>query len=324
MQLTWRGKREPDIEPAVLPELESGALLVHADNLAILKGLEGADVRLVYLDPPFMTGDAFYMGTEVAYRDDLGPDDYLQMLYERLVLVRGALAPDGTVVVHLDHHAAHPAKLVMDEVFGYFLNEIVWFYQGGALTGVRRHLPRKHDTLLWYGKGPQHVFNPPRTEEVSPQMRRRWGHYADASGHIPFGRIRHEGQTHARLRRRFIRDHGKEPDDGDLAFVLQGSLVRSVWTDIPEVRNSPRYQESTGYPTQKPLALLERVIAMTTNPGDLVLDPFCGSGTTLLAAQRLGRRWIGVDCGEQAIGIASARLAKVVRPPESRRRRAPT
>lgn len=308
MKLTWQGKREPAVEPVRLPEPGQGALLVHGDNLGILGGLAGTDVRLAYLDPPFMTGDAFYMGAEVAYRDDLGPDEYLQMLYERLVLVRDTLAPDGTVVVHLDHHAAHAVKLIMDEVFGHFLNEIIWFYQGGALTGVRRHLPRKHDSLLWYARGPQHVFNAPRADEVSVQMRKRWGHYADAQGRIPFGRIRHEGQTHARLRRRFIRDHGREPDDADLAFVLQGSLVRSVWTDIPEVRNSPRYQESTGYPTQKPIALLERLIAMATNPGDLVLDPFCGSGTTLVAAERLGRRWIGVDMGERAVSIAAQRL----------------
>lgn len=309
MKLTWKGKREPTVEAVRLADPGQGSLLVHADNLGVLGGLAGSGVRLAYLDPPFMTGDAFYVGAEVAYRDDLGPDEYLQMLYERLVLVRDALAEDGTIVVHLDHHAAHAVKLVLDEVFGYFLNEIVWFYQGGALTGVRRHLPRKHDTLLWYGKGPRHVFNPPRADEVSPQMRRRWGHYADAQGRIPFGRIRHEGQTHARLRRRFIRDHGHEPDDSDLAFVLQGSLVRSVWTDIPEIRNSPRYQESTGYPTQKPLALLERIIAMATEPDDLVLDPFCGSGTTLVAAERLGRRWIGIDQGERAIATAAERLA---------------
>lgn len=315
MKLVWEGKRDPDVEPVRLPDPGLGSLLVHADNLGVLKGLAGVGVRLAYLDPPFMTGGAFRIGSEVAYRDDLGPDEYLQMLYERLVLVRDTLADNGTIVVHLDHHAAHSVKLVMDEVYGHFLNEIVWFYQGGALTGVRRHLPRKHDSLLWYAKGPMHVFNPPRTEEVSPQMRRRWGHYADACGRVPFGRIRHEGETYARLRRRFLREHKREPTDSDLAFVLQGSLVRSVWTDIPEIRNSPRYQESTGYPTQKPLALLERLIAMATDPGDLVLDPFCGSGTTLVAAERLGRRWIGIDRGEHAIAIAAARLgsAKVRR-----------
>ncbi|MBM3268320.1 MAG: site-specific DNA-methyltransferase [Candidatus Sericytochromatia bacterium] len=295
--------------PAAVPWRDGISLLIEGENLPVLAGLAGAGVRLAYLDPPFMTGDAFFVGDEEAYRDDLGPDAHLQMLYERLLLVREALAPDGTVCVHLDHHIAHAAKLVLDEAFGRFLNEIVWFYQGGALTGVRRHLPRKHDTLLWYAKGPQHVFHPPRQSEVSSQMQRRWGHYADRDGRIPFGRIRHEGQTYARLRRRFLRDHGREPADGDLAFTLQGSLVRSVWTDIPEVRNSPRYVESTGYPTQKPLALLERLIGMATDPGDLVLDPFCGSGTALLAAERLGRRWIGVDRGTQAIRVAAGRLA---------------
>ncbi len=309
MQLDWAGKAPPDVAPRAVPWRDGASMLISGENLPVLAGLAGAGIRLAYLDPPFMTGDAFFMGSDVAYRDDLSPDEHLQMLYERLLLVREALAPDGTVVVHLDHHVAHAAKLVLDEVFGRFLNEIVWFYQGGALTGVRKHLPRKHDTLLWYGKGPDHVFHAPRTADVSQQMRRRWGHYADSEGHIAFGRIRHEGQTHARLRRRFIRDHGREPADADLAFVLQGSLVRSVWTDIPEVRNSARYRESTGYPTQKPLALLERLIAMATDPGDVVLDPFCGSGTALVAAERLGRCWIGIDAGAHAIDVAGGRLA---------------
>lgn len=307
MRLTWEGKREPHVTPMEIPP--GDGLLIHADNLAALAGLAGRQARLVYLDPPFMTGDCFAMGDQEAYRDDLPQDLYLQMLYERLVLIRRILAPDGTVIVHLDHHAAHAAKLVLDEVFGRFLNEIVWFYQGGALTGVRRHLPRKHDTLFWYAGGPTHVFNPPRTARVSEAMTRRWGHYADAEGQVPFGRIRHEGQTHARLERRFVRQHGRPSRDDEIAFVMQGSLLRSVWTDIPEIRNSPRYAESTGYPTQKPLALLERIVAMTTQLGDLVVDPFCGSGTTLVAAQRLGRRWIGIDRGEAAIGIARARLA---------------
>ena len=308
MELIWSGKRPPAVDAVPVQLAADESALLHGENLGYLAGLAGVGARLAYLDPPFMTGDAFFVGDEVAYRDDLSPDSYLQHLYERLLLVRDCLSPDGTVILHLDHHAAHAAKLILDEVFGQFNNEIVWFYQGGALTGVRRHLPRKHDVLLWYAKGPTHVFNPPRTGEVSVQMRRRWGHYADAEGRIPFGRIRHEGQTYARLRRRFVRDHGREPADDDLAFLLQGSLLRSVWTDIPEVRNSPRYQESTGYPTQKPLALLERLVAMTTAPGDLVLDPFCGSGTTLVAARRLGRRYVGIDAGQKAIAIAQGRL----------------
>lgn len=290
--------------PVPIPSFE-GSLLVHADNLGILAGLKGQEARLAYLDPPFMTGGDFG-----AYDDKWdAPDAYLQMLYERLVLLKDVLAENGSIVVHLDHHVVHAAKHVMDEVFGRFLNEIVWFYQGGALTGVRRHLPRKHDSLLWYAKGASHVFNPPRTAGVSEPMRRRWGHYADGQGRVPFGRIRHEGQTYARLRRRFVRDHGKEPADDDLAFTMRGSLVRSVWADIPEVRNSPRYLESTGYPTQKPVALLARIVLMCTNSGDLVIDPFCGSGTTLAAAERLGRRWIGIDHGEQAIATCEQRLS---------------
>ncbi len=308
MRLAWEGRREPAVEPLALPAGEP--LLVHGDNLAALAGLTGRKARLVYLDPPFMTGDAFKMGGVDAYRDDLAPDAYIQMLYERLVLVRRVLAADGTVIVHLDHHASHAVKLVMDEVFGRFLNEIVWFYQGGALTSVRRHLPRKHDVLLWYANGPDHVFNPPRGAKVSDPMIRRWGHYADAEGRVPFGRIRREGQTHARLQRRFIRQHQRPPQDDEIAFVMQGSLLRSVWADIPEIRNSPRYAEATGYPTQKPLALLERIVTMTTHPGDLVIDPFCGSGTTLLAAERLGRRWIGIDRSPAAIETAARRLSR--------------
>ena len=180
------------------------------------------------------------------------------------------------------------------------------------MTGAQTVYPRKHDTLLFYTKGNQWTFNTPRERDISDQMRRRWGQYLESDGRtVLYGSIKHEKSEESRSRKRIIAATGREPVDTDVAFVVQPSLVRSVWIDIPEVRNNPRYSESVGYATQKPEALLERIINASSNEGDLVLDCFIGSGTTAAVAEKLGRRWIAADMGRFAISTTRKRLLDI-------------
>ncbi len=253
--------------------------------------------RLIYLDPPFATGATFSATVPVgergsgrpdlrlpAYRDvwEGGLPGYLTFMYDLLTRLRSVLADDGWLCLHCDHRASAHLRLLLDELFGpdAFRNEIVWSYGLGNGTS-RRGFPHKHDTLLLYAKSDTAVFTPVRGE-VSPAMANKYRH------------TREDGT-------RFMRSYGREYD------LKGGKPVGSVW-EIPSV--APTSGERTGYPTQKPVALLERLILATTAPGDLVLDPCCGSGTTLLAASRLGRPSVGIDASPLAIAATRSRLVK--------------
>lgn len=281
--------------------------LIHGDNLdalvALAKGrlqreIDAAGgVRLMYLDPPFATGDSFAMEVPVgaatsgsvktlrvpAYRDVWGGGlaSYLSMLAPRLQILHGLLADDGSLYFHCDYRAAAAARLLLDEIFGpdRLLNEIVWTYGLGNASS-RRAFGRKHDTILLYTKTDRYRFNLQRGE-ITAAMAAKYRHR------------RPDGS-------RFMRSYGKEYD------LQGGKPVGSVW-DIPAVAATSK--ERVGYPTQKPEALLERIILASSDPGDLVLDPFCGAGTTLAVASRLGRRWTGCDASGLAVWTSRKRLA---------------
>jgi DNA modification methylase len=254
-------------------------------------------VRLIYLDPPFATGTTFAADLPIgerragqptlrlpAYRDtwEGGLPGYLTAMYELLVALRDVLADDGWLCLHCDHRTSAYFRLILDELFGVeaFRNEIVWSY-GLGNGSSRRGFPRKHDTLLLYAKSEAATFTPIRGA-VSAAMANKYRHRrADGT--------------------RFMRSYGREYD------LKGGKPFGSVW-EIPSI--APTSAERTGYPTQKPLALLERLILATTAPGDTVLDPCCGSGTTLLAAAKLGRSAVGLDSSPLAIAASRARLAQ--------------
>ena len=244
---------------------------------------------------------------------------YLSMMAIRLAELRRVLKPTGSIYLHCDPTASHYLKLLMDAVFGVknYRNELIWHYRGVALTSAKKVYPRKHDTLLFYSKGDSWTFNVPREEEISQSMTERWGDYLERDGRtVLYGSIKHEAKEESRSRARIEKSEGRPPRDDDVAFVVNPSRVRSVWTDVPEVRQNSRYREWMGYPTQKPLKLLQRIIETSSNKGDLVLDPFCGCGTAVVAAQQLERNWAGIDITHLAIGMVEDRLGGLGVKPE--------
>ncbi len=235
---------------------------------------------------------------------------YLSFMAVRLVEMHRVLKPTGSLYLHCDLHAGHYLKQLLDCVFGAsnFRNEIVWAYAGAALTAAKKRFPRKHDTILFYTKSRDYYFDNPREDDISEQMTSRWGKYLESDGHtVLYGSIKHERSEEQRSRKRILKREGREPRDGDVAFVVKPSLLRSVW-NIPEVRNNERYKESTGWPTQKPLVLYERIVKAGSPENGWVLDPFAGCATSLVAAERNHRRWAGIDLDEVATGITLKRL----------------
>ena len=263
-------------------------MLIFGDNLQVLKTLlqmkqegklKNADgtpgVRLVYIDPPFATRQEFRGSQEQkAYQDKLAGARFLEFLRKRLVFLRELLSEDGSIYVHLDYRANHYIKLIMDEIFGKerLVNEIIYGYR---IQGISQSSwARKHQTILFYSKTSEYLFKPEKE------------------------RIYYE--------KPFI-DTKKDESGRYYSDVF----VRDVWDcdyTKPFISGSSEY---INYPTQKAEGLLKRIIISSSNPGDLVLDCFAGSGTTLAVAEKLGRRWIGVDCGKLAIYTMQKRLLNI-------------
>jgi site-specific DNA-methyltransferase (adenine-specific) len=278
----------------------------HGDNLAVLREkVAEASVDLVYLDPPFNSAADYATfkdtwrwtpGSEAVLaslsspvhglmsglRPTLGEGAmlaYLCFIAPRLVELKRVMKPTATLYLHCDPTASAYLKLLLDATLGptNFRNEIIWCYAGGGIP--RRDFPRKHDVILRYTKSDDYVFTPVY-RPYSP-------------GTLQRGRTKVKGKYF---------EAGLRPE---------GTPVNDWWTDVPKI-TSPTDPEKLGYPTQKPVALLERIIRSSSREGDTVLDPFCGSGTTLAVAQKLGRKFIGIDVSEVAVTMASMRLAAAV------------
>lgn len=259
--------------------------VVLADSLTFMRSLPRACCTVVYADPPFnserVVGAARRASPRFTDRHPGGMPGYLAFLRPRLAEMIELLTDSGTLYVHLDWRAAHYVKVLLDELLSpdHLLNEIIWSYRSGARPA--RWFARKHDTILVYAKNPgRHVFN-----------RLRAGSYRTKDL-----RKDEEGRLY------------KSTRSGRIYFHPDGPAMSDVW-DVPIL--STVSKERTGYPTQKPEALLQRVIRGSSNEDDLVGDFFCGSGTTLLVAAKLSRRWIGCDENPDAVTIAEQRLASV-------------
>jgi DNA modification methylase len=312
----------------------SGRLLLAPDNLEALRallaeGLGGA-VDLIYIDPPFMAGS-----DRGAYRDTWpgGLDGYLDMLRARLLALRPLLAATGNLFVHLDWHAVHYAKVLLDEIFGHanFRNEIVWRRANAHSDPARFGVIT--DAILFYGASARAYWADVHVPHAPAYIASHWRR-ADAGGRyrlVPLDAPRHgdggqlvypwRGKLPAPSRTWAIGEPAMAAleREGRIVYTAAGTpnlkryLVESpglraqnLWDDIPPV--NPMAAERLGYPTQKPVALLERIIAAACPPDGLVLDAFLGSGTTAEAAQRLERRWIGIDSNPAAIQLTRRRL----------------
>ena len=285
------------------PGWPRGSGLVLGDAIDVGAHVESGSVELAYLDPPFAVGTKFAARTrlgqarahgEPAY-DDTWPslDAYLAWLDARLRVVRETLSPrHGSMWLHLDHRAVHDAKSLCDGIFGResFIGEIIWLPGNG--TKARKGPGITHHTLLVYARGDEPIWN-----ATDPMLREP---YAKTSQSMHFKRKDAKGR---RYRERTIAGRTYR------YYADNGRAIGSVWSDCPAmVANTPLRKESTGYPTQKPLKLLERIVRASSREGALVMDPFCGSGTTLVAAKKHGRRFFGCDIGALAIKTARKRL----------------
>lgn len=264
-------------------------MIVHDDNLKAMMDLFRRDIRadLVYMDPPFFSGANYKTRSgEVAFSDTWpSREAYLEALRDRLQLAGCLLEPHGSIVVHVDSKVSHYVKVMCDELWGAecFASEIIWRYR--RWPSKQRNFQRVHDVLLRYVADP----------DVEPRWNQLYEPIA-ASTRATWGTRKQRAVTDA---------SGKRARSSVTAEESPGVPLGDVW-EIGIV--APMAKERTGYPTQKPMALLERLIAATTNPGDLVVDPYMGSGTTLEAALKLGRRAIGIDSSEVAVNVARQRL----------------
>ena len=306
-ELTWRGKGLAQAAPASLitdsiiypngkgyPGEQAGNRLILGDNLCVMAGLlpeYEEKLNLIYADPPFFTNRKYparigrgedsrkpaeWQMAE-GYHDhweDL--DTYLDFLYQRLAIMYRLLAPNGTLYLHLDWHADAYARLLLDEIFGadHLLNEIIWTYHGPS--PIRRAFNRKHDTILAYVKNDKYTFNVDAVREPYNENTVKTFHASPKAG------------------------FGKVPD-------LERGKVPEDWWYFPVIARL--HNERTGYPTQKPVALLERIVLASSNPGDHVADFFCGSGTTPFVASRHGRSFIACDETFRALHTTRSRLA---------------
>ena len=284
------------------------------DNLVVLKGMNTGSVDLIYLDPPFNSNRDYsapigskaagkhfkntwtLSDVDLAWHGEIanqnqavydiiksartahgkGMMSYLIMMAVRLLEMHRVLKDTGSVYLHVDQTASHYLKMLMDAIFGAknFRNEIVWCYAGGGQS--KRNFPQKHDTILRYSKGSSWTFN------------------ADAV-RVPYDSDYKATVFTAPGTRAPGKTYGPNPN---------GKLVEDWWTGI----SRPYGKDRTGYSTQKPLKLLERIIKSSSNPGDVVLDPFCGCATACVAAERLGRQWIGIDVSDKAVVLLRQRL----------------
>ena len=288
-----------------------------ADNLEVMRGMNSGSIDLIYLDPPFNTKKQYKASigspAEGAKFNDIWTDEqieyewygeiakqnealykviqaseliydksmriYLTAMSIRLIEMKRLLKATGSIYLHCDPTASHYLKLVMDSIFGKqnFRNEVVWSYR--RWPSKHPNFQRMHDIILRYGDNP--IWNQ-LYEELAESTLKIWG-----------------------TKRQIAEISAKKRRPSQLQEESPGAPMRDVW-DIGVI--APSSKERTGYPTQKPLALLERIIKASSNEGDIVLDPFCGTGTTLVAAERLGRRWVGIDISSSAGDITKFRI----------------
>ena len=280
--------------------------LYFKNNLSVLKDLDNDSIDLVYIDPPFNTGKDWG-----AFNDkwEKGIASYLDFIRPRIEEIHRILKDTGSFYLHCDPTASHYLKVLCDQVFEItnFQNEIVWHHKVWANRASR--FQKHHDIIFWYSKSNKYTFNvqyDPLT--VSQKHFISKGYEFKTYSGKPYFRICDTNNPNVKEREKDWKKINHNVD-GWVYFIDPpiGNPLSTVWYISSPRKNS---KESYKYPTQKPIALLERIIKASSNEGDIVLDAFCGSGTTLDAAHKLNRKWIGIDEGQQAIETITKRLAE--------------
>lgn len=338
--------------------LETG-ILYRDDNLRRLRTFDAESFDLIYLDPPFFSNRRYEViwGDEAEVRSfedrwEGGIGHYVDWMRKRLVEMHRVLKPTGSLYLHCDPSASHYLKVMLDSLFvspGGFRSEIIWKRSSAhsdTRQGRRQH-GRIHDVILFYTKGDDWTWNPIYTpydedyvasfyKHVEPGTGRRY-RLGDLTGpggaskgnprYEVMGVTRYWRYSRERMQQLIAEGRvvqtkpGTVPQYKRYLDEMPGVPLQDVWTDVSPV--GPRAPERIGYPTQKPEALLERIIGSSSDPGQVVLDAFCGCGTTIAVAQRTRRRWVGIDISPQAVGIMQRRVdregarAKVEGLPES-------
>jgi len=254
--------------------------IYQGDNLQLLKEIEDNQIDLIYIDPPFRT-ERLWKLKKFQFSDIFGGmEEYLKFMVPRLKQMKRVLKPTGSIFCHLDWRAVHYVKIELDKIFSYdhLVNEIIWCYKSGGVS--KKSFAKKHDTILFYAKDKKRYlekFNIKKDEKsyvVTKSGARPITYYNDEKG------------------------------------IYSLVYPKDWWNDCGIVSTDAKHSldKRTGYPTQKPVKLLQKIIKATTKEGDIVADFFCGSGTTIVAAQSLNRKWIGCDASEKACQVTSDRL----------------
>lgn len=314
--------------------------LIWGDNKLILSSLKAGALRrqiedagglkLIYIDPPFDVGADFSMDIEIggetfhkqpnlleqiAYRDTWGhgADSFISMLYERLILMRDLMHPEGSIYVHCDNRVSAFLRLALDEVFGrsFFQNAIVWHYR--RWTAASTSYQSMHDLIMFYTRGNGYTFNPVAIDPTESQKSVIDKGYNVNVVKGKSGKVRQLLVYDRQRVDELIADGKIDPENyGRIVYIdRKDTVAPDVWTDIQFIHSQAN--ERVDYPTQKPEALLDRIIKVSTNEGDLVADFFAGSGTTAAVAEKLNRKWICTDLGKFAIHTTRKRLIGVQR-----------
>lgn len=310
-----------------------GGLLFHGDNKEVLahllaNGFRGK-VNLVYIDPPFdsgadyirkvtlrgvkgsakIDGENYTLGEQIQYTDIWANDNYLQFMYERLLLIKELLSENGTIYLHCDPKKSHQLRSILDEIFGpdSFMNEVLWVFRERGISKTTWNT--KHNNIFVYAKNlGNQIFNVDKVRDSYSEETIKKFKYQDENGRYQI-RGRNISGSPIKQADGLRPEHElKYPRLTYRQYMEEGQLPLDWW-EIPLVNKAAN--ERVGYPTQKPEEILYKIICASSNPGDIILDCFLGSGTTIAVAQKLGRRWIGCDINKGAIQTTVKRIQEI-------------
>ena len=318
---TYAGPLQVDLKIGNNIEDKWSNMIVYGDNLQLLKTIKKNEdllikdkvknkIKLIYIDPPFASKREFKGSNGAnAYMDKLDNTLFLEFLRRRLILAREILADDGSIFVHLDSKMGHYVKVLLDEIFGKdkFINQIVWHYKT-YIGQAKEFYPRKHDVIFWYIKNRRPEFNLTYkgNYEDMPDFQ-RWSQYLVDGNKIMGNNYPSKDSRFMAYYKNWVSENKRKPSKNDVLLELKGHVIDDVWDDIQAIDPKDK-KEKNGYPTQKPIELLERIISAVTKEDDIVLDFFAGSGTTAEAAEKLKRRWIVCDLGKYSFYTIQKRM----------------